>query len=185
MAHPAAKPATYADIVALPENLVGEIIAGELIVSPRPANPHARVASILGMDLGGPFDRGRNGPGGWWILDEPELHLAADVLVPDLAGWRRERLPVIPRAPYFEIAPNWVCEILSPSTAGVDRVKKMPTYARAQVDHIWLIDPDQRTLEVFSRKEGYWLLTQTFSDNDVAAAAPFEAVPLNLDALWL
>ena len=142
-------PATYADIQALPEHLVGEILDGELIVSPRPASPHAVAASRLMIELGGPFDRGRGGPGGWTILTEPELHFGPQVMVPDLAGWRRERMPQVPDVPFFELEPDWVCEVLSPSTARIDRSRKMRHYARARVQHVWLVDPLATTLEVF------------------------------------
>src|SRR6476646_4505786 len=109
-------PDTYADIEALPPNQVGEIVRGVLYANPRPASPHAAAASAVGEELGPPFKRGRGGPGGWVILDEPELHLGEDVLVPDLAGWRRERMPELPRAAFFTLAPDWACEVLSPST---------------------------------------------------------------------
>lgn len=123
------KPATYADLEALPEHVVGELIAGELHVSPRPASPHTVAASVLGFELGGPFHLGRGGPGGWVLLDMPELHLGQDVLVPDLAGWRRERMPRPPRTAAFTLAPDWVCEVLSPSTARLDRALKLPVYS--------------------------------------------------------
>jgi len=124
------RPATYADLQALPEHVVGELISGELHISPRPAAPHTVAASRLGGGLSGPFDEGRGGPGGWIILDEPELHFGEDVLVPDLAGWRRERMPRPPRAAAFTLAPDWVCEVLSPSTAALDRGIKLPVYGR-------------------------------------------------------
>src|SRR3989442_11524607 len=125
--------ATYADLLEVPEHLVAEIIDGELITSPRPALPHALAASAMAADIGGPFGRppgGRDVPGGWWILVEPELHLGGDVLVPDLAGWRRERVPTVPNAPAFELAPDWVCEVISPSTPRLDRARKRSVYAR-------------------------------------------------------
>jgi Uma2 family endonuclease len=148
-------PATYADLEALPEHVVGEILDGALIVSPRPASPHALAASRLGFELGGPFDRGKGGPGGWVILDEPELHLGPQVIVPDLAGWRRERMPRVPDVPFFELAPDWVCEVPSPSTAGIDRSRKMRHCGRARVQHVWLVDPLATTLEVFpARRPG-------------------------------
>src|SRR6187402_3256932 len=127
--------ATYEDLLQVPEHLVGEIVDGELVTSPRPAAAHARASSSLGGELYGPFDRGRGGPGGWIILDEPELHLLGHVLVPDLAGWRRERMPELPDAKAFELAPDWACEVLSPSTAKVDRADKVPIYAQAGVSH--------------------------------------------------
>jgi Uma2 family endonuclease len=185
MTLPPKKPATYQDIVDLPEHQVGEIIDGELYVSSRPAARQAKVSSILGMDLGSPFQRGRGGPGGWWIVDEPELHFGQNVLVPDLAGWRRERLPHLPNAPYFELAPDWVCEVLSPSTAKLDVVLKLPKYARAGVKHAWIVDPMNRLLEVFRQEHEQWVLVTTFGGDDKVRAEPFEAVELELVELWL
>jgi Uma2 family endonuclease len=130
MSNVAKRQATYDDLLALPDNVVEEILDGELIASPRPAIPHARAGSVLGGVLGGPFDHGRGGPGGWWMLFGPEPHLGAAVLVPDLAEWRRPRLPALPVAAYFTLAPDWVCEILSPSTALLDRTRKLHVYAR-------------------------------------------------------
>src|SRR5882757_4578268 len=141
MAGPAKRRATYADLLAVPNHVVAEIIAGDLITHPRPAAPHTRAASRMGALLDGPFDRGQGGPGGWVILDEPELHVHGDILVPDLAGWRRERMPEIPEAAAFELAPDWVCEVLSPGTEATDRADKMPIYAREKVAHVWLVDP--------------------------------------------
>ena len=185
MAEPARRRATYDDIVALPEHVVGEIVDGDLVVSPRPAARHANAAGAVHFDLTGPFQRGRGGPGGWWFLFEPELHLGADVLVPDLAGWRRERFPAIPDVPYFTLAPDWVCEVLSPSTAALDRARKLPIYARAQIAHAWLVDPAARTLEVFRRDGERWLLAAVHSGNVSVRAEPFDAVAIDLGALWL
>jgi Uma2 family endonuclease len=182
---PLKRPASYEDIRALPEHLVGELIDDELFVSPRPRARHARAASALGMELGGPFDRGRNGPGGWWILDEPELHLGRAVLVPDLAGWRRERMPEMPDVPFFTLEPDWVCEVLSPSTAKLDLQLKLPKYGSAGVAHAWIIDPVLRTLEVFRRVGAAWQLEDAFADGETVRATPFDAVPLELAALWL
>jgi Uma2 family endonuclease len=184
MSHPARKPAVYADLFDLPDHVVGEIVHGVLHTHPRPAARHARAASSLGMDLGPPFQRGRGGPGGWWILDEPELHLGPHILVPDLAGWRRERLPEIPDVAYFELAPDWVCEVLSPSTARLDRVEKLPIYAEFKVAWAWLLDPAARTLEVFGLDQGSWRLEGSWADDAHVAAAPFAAVELELGALW-
>src|SRR5262245_44766598 len=154
----ARKAATYNDILRLPEHVIGEIIAGELVVSPRPASPHAHAASVLGMDIGSPFQRGRGGPGGWWIPNKPELHLGPDVLVPDLAGWRRACMPEVPvDAPFFSLTPDWVCEVTSPSTAAIDRVRKMPIYAAAEVRFVWLVDPRERVIEAFRLESGRWL----------------------------
>ena len=140
---------------------------------------------ILEKNLYGPYDGGLDGPGGWWIIDEPELHLGGDILVPDLAGWRRERLPSLPEASWFELAPDWVCEILSPSTTATDRAVKMPIYAREQVPVLWLIDPDARTLEVYERQvNGHWLLRETLSEDADVSQSPFEATLLSLGGLW-
>ena len=133
------RPATYEDLLAVPDHLVAEILDGELHTSPRPTPRRADASSGLGGALHGPFDRGRGGPGGWRILDESELHLGRDVIVPDFAGWRRVRLPVLPTEAYFSIAPDWICEVLSPSTAAIDRVKKLTIYAREAVSHAWFV----------------------------------------------
>jgi Uma2 family endonuclease len=176
--------ATYEDILALPPHVVGEIVDGELHVSPRPAAPHASAASTLGMDVGSAYQRGRGGPGGWWILDEPELHFRRDVLVPDLAGWRRERLPEIPDAAFFTLAPDWICEVLSPSTASLDRVRKMRVYAREGVGHAWLVDPDARTLEVYRLAEGRWLELSAHEGAETVRVEPFEEIEIALADLW-
>jgi Uma2 family endonuclease len=178
------RPATYDDLLALPDNLVAEIVNGELHASPRPAPAHARASSSLGVSLGGPFDHGVNGPGGWWILDEPELHVGPDVLVPDLAGWRRSRMPHLPKTPHFPLAPDWVCEILSPSTSQLDRAKKLGIYAREQVSHAWLIDPDAGTLEVLRLENGRWTILATHAGAEVVRAEPFAEVDLDLASLW-
>lgn len=180
----AAKFATFEDLFDLPDNIVGEIIAGRLVTHPRPAPKHAQAYSSLGGELSGPFHLGRNGPGGWWILDEPELHLERDILVPDLAGWRRSRMPKLPETAWFELPPDWVCEILSPSTARVDRAEKLPIYAHHGVTHTWLVDPDQRTLEVFENREGKWLLLTVLENNADVSQPPFEAITFPLSSLW-
>lgn len=185
MIEPARRAATYDDILGLPENLVGEILHGQLHTHPRPAPKHARAYSALGFSLGGPFDRGVGGPGGWWILDEPELHLGGDILVPDIAGWRRERMPTLPDSAWFELAPDWVCEILSPATARTDRALKMPLYAREGIPHLWLVDPDVRMLEVYRLEAGRrWLLLATLKDDDPVSQPPFDAITFPLDSLW-
>lgn len=176
--------ATYDDLVRLPENVVGELIDGELYAWPRPSAAHARGASALSMDIGGPYDRGRGGPGGWWILYEPELHLEGDVAVPDIAGWRRERMPELPKGHIFDIAPDWVCEILSPSTRRHDRRKKMPLYARHGVTYLWLFDPDARTLEVMQLVDGRWTVLAVYGGNDVVRAEPFPLVEIDLASIW-
>ncbi len=184
MADPARRRATYADLLAVPEHLVAEILNGELVTSPRPATPHATAASNLGGELYGPFRKGVGGPGGWVILDEPELHLGEDIVVPDLAGWRRARMPEVPVAAAIELAPDWVCEVLSPRTEAIDRAEKMPLYASAGVSHAWLVDPGLRTLEVFRRDGQRWTLLAVFRDDARVSAEPFDAVPLDLASLW-
>ncbi|MGB1109202.1 MAG: Uma2 family endonuclease, partial [Gammaproteobacteria bacterium] len=164
MSHPAERMATYEDLLQVPDNLVAEIIGGRLVESPRLAPRNALAYSALGSELVGPFQKGRGGPGDWWILDGPEVHLGQDILVPDLAGWRRERLPVMPDTAFFDLNPDWVCEILSPSTAQSDRVEKMPIYAREGVAHIWLVDPELRTLEVFALSDEQWVLHGAYRD---------------------
>lgn len=178
------RPATYEDLIAVPEHMVAEIVNGELVASPRPAPRHASTSSTLGIDLGGPFQRGRGGPGGWWILDEPELHLGPDVMVPDIAGWRRERMPNLPDEAYFPLAPDWVCEVLSDSTRRHDRIVKMPLYAKYGVSHLWLVEPKERTLETFVLENGRWALHGTHSDDDRIRAPPFDAIELELAPLW-
>lgn len=188
MGEPAKRPATYEDVLRAPAHKVAEIIAGELILSPRPAGPHTAAASGLLEELGPPFKRARGGPGGWIILTEPELHLASEVLVPDLAGWRLETMSTIPsHPPYFSIRPDWACEVLSPSTERYDRGNKIPSYARAGVAHAWLVNPLQRTLEVLrlsSERPQEWLTVGVFRDEAKVRAEPFEAFELELAVLW-
>ena len=176
--------ATYQQILDAPGDKVAEIVGGDLRLSPRPAMPHASVASALGEELGPPFKRGRGGPGGWILLDEPELHLAEDVVVPDLAGWRRERLPVVPDAAFVSLTPDWVCEVLSRSTEKLDRAEKLPIYASAGVRHAWLVDPRLRTLEVLRLHDEKWLTLAVHHDDVRVRAEPFDAIELDLAVLW-
>lgn len=178
------RPATYQDVLNAPPNRVAEILRGALHLHPRPASRHARAASVLGGELMGPFDHGRGGPGGWWILDEIELHFGEDVLVPDLAGWRRARMPDFPDAAWFTLAPDWVCEILSPSTRKYDLTDKREIYAREAVSHLWLVDPDARTLEAFVQDSRSWRLAAALKDSDPVRLAPFEAIEFPLSSLW-
>ncbi len=180
----APKTATYDDLLNVPRHEVAEIIGGTLVTHPRPAPRHARASSVLGGKLGDPFDFGHGGPGGWLILDEPELHLGEHVLVPDLAGWRRENLPQLPDTAWFETPPDWVCEVISPATARYDRFEKRDIYAAFKVAHLWFVDPDARTVETFALQDGRWTLLATYADNAEIAAPPFEAVPFALTPLW-
>jgi Uma2 family endonuclease len=178
------RPATYQDVLNAPPNRVAELIRGALHVQPRPAPPHARAGSVLGGKIGGPFDWDAGGPGGWWIIDEPELHLREDVLVPDLGGWRRERMAALPETAYFELAPDWVCEVLSQGTRRIDLTDKRDIYGAAGVGHLWLVDPKARTLEAFALREGLWVLLGAVADDAEVRLPPFEAVGFPLAALW-
>jgi Uma2 family endonuclease len=178
------RPATYEDLVKLPNHLVAEILDGELHASPRPAPRHAvAYARATGL-LESAFDAGRTGPGGWWILAEAELHLGSDVLVPDLAGWRRTRMPRVPETAYFPLAPDWICEILSPSTVSLDRTQKLAIYAREGVGHSWLIDPIARTLEILRLEAGTWTAIVTHAGEAAVRAEPFDAIEFNLGEFW-
>jgi Uma2 family endonuclease len=184
MVSSARKRATYEDVLAAPRNMVAEIIDGDLRLSPRPALPHAAAATALSEELGPPFKRGRGGPGGWIILSEPEVHLHDDIVVPDLAGWRRERLATLANEPFIAIAPDWACEVLSPSTAKMDRADKLAIYARERVEHVWFIDPLLRTLEILAGHEGSWRLVGVHRDDAKVRAVPFDAIELDLAILW-
>jgi Uma2 family endonuclease len=186
-AEPAVRRATYADVLAAPEHHIAQVIDGQLDVQPRPAGKHARSYSVLGGELVTVFGRKRGGgPGGWWIIDEPELHLGPepDILVPDIAGWRRERLPEYPTGPFVTLPPDWACEILSPSTHRLDRVRKMPIYAREGVRYVWLVDPDAETLEAYRLEGSAYLRIAAHGENERARIEPFEALELDLAELW-
>lgn len=181
--------ATYEDILKLPDGITGEIIDGQLYTSPRPSPKHSLAQGGLTEELRGPFQSGKGGgPGGWWILAEPEIHLGEkpkeEILVPDLAGWRKERLTKIPDEAYLNLVPDWVCEILSPSNAHLDRVKKVPKYAAFSVKHLWLLDPISRTLETFRLEKKNWVLIQSFGGMEKVRAEPFEAMELDLATVW-
>ena len=181
------KRAIYADLQALPQNVIGQILAGELHVQPRPASRHAWSAGRIGGVLDEPFHRRGRGPGGWIILPEPELHLGPepDVLVPDLAGWRRTRMPELPDVAAFTLAPDWICEVLSPSTAKIDRTIKLEIYAREGVGHAWLVDPNAKTLEVYRLDDERWIRVACFADEAVVRAEPFDAIKLELSYIFL
>ncbi len=176
--------ATYRDVLDAPPHMVAEIVDGALYLQPRPAIRHTVAGSSLGDELVSPFQKGRGGPGGWWILDEPELHFGEDVVVPDIAGWRRERMPEPPDEAYFTLAPDWVCEVLSPSTRKFDFEEKRPLYAREGVGHLWFVDPSARTLEAFALRNGEWSPAASTRDGEPVSFPPFEAVSFPLDALW-
>jgi hypothetical protein len=176
--------ATYQDVLDSPAHMVAEIIGGQLRLSNRPAGPAIAVASVIGQELGPPFRRGRDGTGGWLILDEPELHFDDEIVVPDLAGWRRERLPLVPDAAFITVPPDWVCEVLSKSTEKTDRVEKMPLYAAFGVSYAWLVHPRRRTLEAFRLYEGKWVAITVHKDTDRVRIEPFDAIELDLSVLW-
>lgn len=184
MSEPARRKATYEDVLAAPDHQIAEVLAGELRLQPRPAAPHAAAASALGEELGPPFKRGKGGPGGWIILDEPELHLGEDILVPDIAGWRRTTMDHLANVAYFETRPDWICEVLSPSTEKIDRAIKLPIYAREGVGHAWIVNPLVRTLEVLRLEQGRWTNLGTYHDDQELRAEPFEAILLPLAVLW-
>lgn len=186
MGEPARKNATYDDLFDIPENKTGEIINGELIVTPRPSRNHVFTATALGGQVTPPYQFGRGaGPGGWIILIEPEVKLGADILVPDLAGWKTKRFPEGEDHNWISVPPDWVCEILSPSTLRVDKIKKMPIYSRGGVLHLWLIDPGARTLDVYRLESGNWLVAGAYVEDDKVRSEPFQEIEIDLKSLWL
>ncbi len=178
------RPATYADIEAAPEHLIAEIIEGRLETQPRPSLRQNATSFSLGDELGAPFQKGRGGPGGWVFFNEPEVKFGSDILVPDIAGWRVERLNGYPDTNWFEVAPDWLCGVLSASTEKRDRTVKLRIYAEAGVSHVWLIDPRQQLLEAFELREGRWLLLGAWSGGETVCVAPFNAITIALGDLW-
>lgn len=186
MGKPADKVATYQDLFNIPDNEVGEILGGELIAHPRPAPKHVRAASVLGARLLTQFDSKPDGEeGGWLILFEPECHLNADIVVPDIAGWRKTTMPGLPETAWFGIRPDWVCEVISPSTAKFDKGIKREIYAREEVGHYWMVDPIAKMIEVFELDEGRWVLVAAVSDDQIVHLPPFEVLPFDLSVLWV
>lgn len=179
--------ATYEDLLLVPDTKVAEIVDGELVVSPRPASPRALAAMEMLADLAPAFHgaEARSGPGGWWILPEPELHLRDDVLVPDLAAWRCERMPTVPNVAAFALPPDWRTEIISPSSVRHDRIAKMRCYAREGVAWVWLVDPLARTLEVFRLDGERWTVVASHAGDEVIRAEPFATAELRLARWWL
>jgi Uma2 family endonuclease len=181
---PKKRPATFADLLGLPDNVVGQIVDGELVVSPRPAPSHAVATTFLSGQLSEPYGRGKGGPGGWLIVFEPEVHLGDHILVPDLAGWLRERMPRLPETAWFELRPDWVCEVLSPSTAILDRTRKQDIYRQNGVPWLWFVDPPSRTIEVLRLSGQDWVVAGTFGGESEARIPPFDAVAIDVGALW-
>jgi len=186
MAEGAKTKAVYDDLYSIPENMTGQIIDGELIVTPRPSRYHVYAASALGSELGPPYQFGRGGgPGGWIILIESEIKMGEDILVPDLAGWRKERFPSFEETNWISVPPDWVCEVLSPGTLRLDKIKKMRLYGQNGVKHFWLIDPIAKTLDVIRLESGRWMAAGCFVEDDKARAEPFQEIEIDLSNLWL
>jgi Uma2 family endonuclease len=186
MAEVSQKKATYDDLYEVPENMIGEIIGGELIATPRPSRKHGYSTTALGVAIGGRYQFGQGGgPGGWIFIIEPEIGLGSDILVPDLAGWKSDRFPQEESHNWISIAPDWICEVLSPRTFRKDKVVKMPLYAQYGVQHFWLVDPVAKTLDVFRLEASRWLVAGLYAENDKARAEPFPEVEVDLAFLWL
>ena len=177
--------ASYQDVLDAPPHMVAEVVDGVLYLQPRPAPPHALAYASLGMIIGSPFQFGRGGPGGWWILSEPELHFGKDIVVPDIAGWRRERMPVFPEEAYFTLVPDWVCEILSKSTRKLDLGGKRAIYAREGVRYQWFVDPIERSLEAYELRDEKWVLIDKLYEDAQVSLPPFDAISFNLGDLWI
>lgn len=183
----AKKPATYEDLLAYPEDVRAEIVAGEIRVLPSPRPRHSRAQRTLGRYVGGPYDDddGRGGPGGWWILLEVDVRLSEhDIVRPDVSGWRRERLPEPWDVRPIDVAPDWVSEVLSPSNAKHDRLVKRRLYAKHGVPYYWLVDPGARTLEALPLVDGSWHEIGVYGDGDVVRIEPFADIELDVGRLF-
>jgi Uma2 family endonuclease len=189
MGDPAARQATYADLLALSEDVHAEILGGQIVTLPAPLPKHSKAQGALRRFVGGPFDDddGYGGPGGWWIFVEVDVQLEAhEVVRPDLSGWRRQRLPDPGDRRPIDVAPDWICEVLSPTTTVRDRTTKRELYARHGVRHYWLVDPEARTLEVFELLDGRWLLFGAYEESTTTVRVPpFEAIELPIGRLFL
>lgn len=182
---PKKQSATYEDLLCLPDNVIGEILAGELHTQPSPSPHHSLASTLLTTVIADSYDRSSiQGPCGWWILSKPECHLCSDIVVPDIAGWRQSTLPELPETAWIDIRSDWVCEVLSPSTAQNDRVLKRLIYAREGVGHYWIVNPIERILEAFAFQHGSWVLIAALQDDNPAAIAPFEQLLFDLGRLW-
>lgn len=188
MSLPAVELATYADLLALPSDMRAEVLAGEIVTAPAPLPRHSHVQRAAGRFIGGPFqdDDGRGGPGGWWIFVEVDIAFGPhDIVRPDLAGWRRERLPRPGSMRPIEVAPDWIGEVLSPSTAARDRVHKRNLYARTGVPHYWLLDPEARVLEALALQDGAWLEVGVYDETSSARIPPFDTIEIEVGRLFL
>lgn len=182
---PVSRLPTLADLDALPPGMIGEIIEGVLYTMTKPRMRHQRTATRIAASVGDPFDLGRGGPGGWWITVEPGIELPnTPEIAPDVAGWRRERMPELPIDEPVRLVPNWICEVLSPRTRRHDLVTKMPYYAKIGVPYAWLVDIDARVLTVQRLESGRWLIVGTFTDEIEARIEPFDVVPINVASWW-
>ena len=184
MVDQARKPATYADLEAVPPHLVAEIIDGTLYTQSRPVRRHGIAAGALSSELRTPFQKGRGGSGGWLFIDEPELHFGIQVVVPDIAGWRMERATFDQYSAQTTVAPDWVCEVLSPSTARFDRGRKGKIYALAGIKHYWILDPQNKTLEAFALFDDDWRAIGVSASGDAVSFAPFESIAFAFDDLF-
>lgn len=184
----ATRRATWADLLAMPEDVRAEVIGGEIVTAPAPLPRHSKAQRSLGRFVGGPFDddEGHGGPGGWWIFVEVDARLEAHEIVrPDLSGWLRARLPDPGDKRPIDVVPDWICEVSSPSTAVRDRTVKRDLYARHGVRHYWIVDPEARTLEAFELSEGRWLLLGAWGEDRAVRVPPFEAIELPVGRLFL
>ena len=179
-----ARKATYRDVLDAPAHMVAEIVDGVLHLQRRPPTLAALAKTALSGEIGSAFFKGRTGPGGWWIVNEPELHFGEDIVVPDIAGWRRDRMPTVPDVAFLTLAPDWACEVLSPSTRKFDLEEKRPVYAREGVGHLWFVDPAARTLEAFALLDGAWSPAGAAREDEPVRLPPFEAAAFPLGALW-
>jgi Uma2 family endonuclease len=186
MSAPARKQATWEDLLRTPDDgRVYEVLDGQIEGLPRPLPRHGRAQARLAGQLSGPFDPGEGGPGGWWLLIEPEVRLAVhQIVVPDMVGWRRERMPSLPDARPIDLVPDWIAEVVSPSDVGRDRVRKANLYLAAGLPFYWIVDPAERTLEAYAAHEGSWLRLGGWTDGDTPRVPPFEAVALDVGSLF-
>jgi Uma2 family endonuclease len=186
MSEPAKKKATYEDLYTIPENMTGEIINGELVVTPRPSRKHGFAATVLSTEIVTPYQFGRGGgPGGWIFIVEPEIGLEENILVPDIAGWKRERFPRAEAHNWISVAPDWICEVLSPHTARYDRIGKMRIYIRHRVPYVWLVDPILLTLEAYNIEPDGRIILSSFAGNEKVRMEPFPELELDLGLFWL
>jgi len=180
------KLATWDDLLAtLDDGRTYEIIAGLMEALPRPRPGHGNAQALLSGEIVRPFQRGRGGPGGWWIIIEPDVELTTnDIIVPDLAGWKRDKVPEFPHDRPIRFVPDWICEVLSPTNQKRDRVVKANLYLTCGVMYYWILDVQERTLEAYSAKEGSWVRLGAWTDGDTSRIPPFDAIELEVEGLF-